>query len=502
MLVLAGYWASLIYQLGAQWSAFEQYNYGWAVPFLCLYLVWRRLPELPAPTLPPPSSLLPLLLALCALLYAPTRLLHEANPVWRLTSLLWSLEVIGLTLCVSGLIGGKGWLRHLAFPVCFFLVAVPWPTGVEIFVIQGLTRANTAATVELAGWLGIPAIQHGNVIELANGLVGIDEACSGIRSVQATTMISLFFGELYRLGAPRRALCVLAGFVSSFLFNLCRTTLLTWVAAREGTNAIARWHDPAGVAILVACFVCLWGLARWLGRRKSEIRNQKSEIRNSLPALRPLAFTLLVWLVFVELGTELWFRAHENPAGKAVEWKVNFPREAPNFQSVELSAEVHEKLKFDQGQSARWLAEDGSNWQVFDFSWRPARSVYDRVKVSLTKSHNPEICLQAAGMKMRSELEPVSFQAAPGLAIHFRRYLFEADGKIIHVFFSVAESMQAGASPGFLRMTSWDRVQAALAGSRNYGQHTLEIALWGMDNPQAADESFRRQLGRLVVAPE
>src|SRR5258706_3817220 len=41
--VLTGYWALLIRQLGAQWSIYEQYNYGWAVPFLCAYLICRRL---------------------------------------------------------------------------------------------------------------------------------------------------------------------------------------------------------------------------------------------------------------------------------------------------------------------------------------------------------------------------------------------------------------------------------------------------------------------------
>src|ERR1017187_9447166 len=40
--VVGCYWAILIYHLGAQWSVYEQYNYGWAVPFLCLYLLWRK----------------------------------------------------------------------------------------------------------------------------------------------------------------------------------------------------------------------------------------------------------------------------------------------------------------------------------------------------------------------------------------------------------------------------------------------------------------------------
>ncbi|MCX6896412.1 MAG: archaeosortase/exosortase family protein, partial [Verrucomicrobia bacterium] len=41
--VLGAYWTLVIYQLGAQWSAYEQYNYGWAVPFLCLFLLWERI---------------------------------------------------------------------------------------------------------------------------------------------------------------------------------------------------------------------------------------------------------------------------------------------------------------------------------------------------------------------------------------------------------------------------------------------------------------------------
>ena len=35
--------------------------------------------------------------------------------------------------------------------------------------MQTLTRLNVSATVEVLGWFGIPALQHGNVIEVATG---------------------------------------------------------------------------------------------------------------------------------------------------------------------------------------------------------------------------------------------------------------------------------------------------------------------------------------------
>jgi exosortase/archaeosortase family protein len=247
------------------------------------------------------------LFALLAFLYAPVRLVQAANPVWTLVSWGLALVVIGLTLWFLRLalpspswregdrrsdevtspspLWGEGGRRpdevfplsavqrcrfsDFIFPIGFFLVAVPWPSVIEGPLIQGLTRADARVTVELLGWLGIPALPHGNVIQVATGEVGIDEACSGIRSFQATLMISLFLGELYRLSGVRRAALCLGGFAMSFLFNLARMSLLVWVAASKGIAAIAAWHDPAGVTILVACFGGLWALAVWLRQAPS-----------------------------------------------------------------------------------------------------------------------------------------------------------------------------------------------------------------------------------------
>ena len=143
--VLGCYWAVLVYYLGAQWSIYEQYNYGWAVPFLCVYLLWRAVTQATPPrgpsgvsagadnsacgstvsASPPvigaswklfylPSSVCYLLLVLLALLYAATRFFHEANPIWRLTSWLWALEVIGLTLLIlQPMVDVRRWSRFV-----------------------------------------------------------------------------------------------------------------------------------------------------------------------------------------------------------------------------------------------------------------------------------------------------------------------------------------------------------------------------------------------------
>ena len=175
-LALGFLWGVLINHLRVEWTLNPQYGYGWAVPFLCLYLVWQQIQK-PAGTIQFDSritSILYLLITLCAFLYAPTRLVEEANPGWRLISWGLALEVVGLTWLTIYLVGGADWWRKLAFPVGYFLVAIPWPSSIESSLIQGLTRLDAQTTVEVLGWSGVPALQHGNVIEVATGVVGIE----------------------------------------------------------------------------------------------------------------------------------------------------------------------------------------------------------------------------------------------------------------------------------------------------------------------------------------
>jgi len=77
-----------------------------------------------------------LLFSLLAFLYLPTRLIEAGTPEWR--PIQWSLgiEAVGLTLCAIYLGKGRGWLGQLAFPICFFFVAIPWPSPIEQPIIS------------------------------------------------------------------------------------------------------------------------------------------------------------------------------------------------------------------------------------------------------------------------------------------------------------------------------------------------------------------------------
>jgi len=537
---LALLWFSLVRQLSVEWSINPQYTYGWAVPFLCLYLVWRKVESRrqkaevggkvaeggnQTSECPLPSSSFHLLFALCALLLLPARLIQVANPQWRTAAWFVTLVVIGLTLCALRFALASSPARSVStsrfllsafpisaflFPLCFFLVAVPWPTTIEAPFIQSLTRANAATTIELLGLFGIPAMQHGNIIEISTGVVGIDDACSGIRSFQATLMISLLLGELYRLTVLRRTALCLAGFALSFFFNVGRTSLLAWVAARDGVEAISRWHDPAGVSILLGCFLGLWLAALGL-RRKAESRPaatprkqgeyQVSETAHPLadrrhPAsgFRLASVAFAVWVFAVFGGVEWWFRAHERNLKKQPVWTAAVPSDMQNVTRIPFSDSVKSILRFSAGEHVAWQDAAGLRWQMTYLRWSASR-----IAAHAAQGHNPQGCLTSTGRKLLSS-SPIKFFEIHGLSLPFQHYEFEDGRQKLHVLYCLWQDhaeTQVFSQQELRSLRS--RLQGIWTGRRNLGQRSIELALWGVDDAVEAEAAMRAQLDKLIT---
>jgi len=518
-LPLAWLWWVLINDLRVEWTVNPQYGYGWAVPFFCALLLARNARFAAAKQNRKPearsqnglrkflrsafgSMVLPISLAL---LYLPSRLIQEANPDWRLVGWTLAIEVIGLTL----------WLLHLTihdsqftigkfsfqfstfvFPLCFFLVAVPWPSLVEMPIIQSLTRMDVRATTELMGWLGIPAIPHGNVIEVATGIVGIDEACSGIRSFQATLMISLFLGEWLRMTLGRRMTLVLAGFLLSLLFNLSRLMLLVWVGAHDGLATMSRWHDPAGIMILLGCFFGLWFLAHGLAARPqgTETRSQKPE---ALPTETsdfrlPISAGLVLsaWLVLVETGVETWYRIHESRLPAAVTWSIAWPAN-PTMKEVPLGIDARRVLRFDENQSRRWQA-DGLLWQAVFLRWEPGS-----VAARLTANHTPEVCLSCAGYHFTGQ-SGLQTLTAHGLQLPFRFYQVGDTVPPVFVAYCLWEDRAKRREFSTALLSYGNRLAPVLIGQRNAGQRSLEIALTGVNDLASAQTAVQQLLEKIL----
>ena len=532
-LALVGYIAlRSIDQLRVEWTLNAQYAYGWAVPFLCAWLFWRRgtggrgqtseikdqgaevsttgglNPQSPIPnpqsaiSLPPSGSpLLTFNFLLFVLLFTFlfTRLIAEANPDWRLVSWALALEAVAGALWFLHGWGGRAAVRQFAFPIMFLLVAVPWPSAVEQPVIQLLTRGIVAVTAELMQAFGFVAVVHGNVIETARGWVDVDEACSGIRSLQAALMLALFFGEWQRLNGGGRAALGGLAFALACVFNLARTLTLSLVAAQQGTAAVQRWHDPAGTVILLGCFGGVWAAAEWLGKKeRAEGRRQRTEVStvassnpqsSIFPPSRGLVFAGL-FLLAGESAIHFWYaRApHVTTAG----WTAVLPHARAGYKSMELPRAAVEILRFNEGESGAWVNDDGTRWQMISLRWFPGR-----VAVSLARNHTPEICLPAAGKKLSAVSGPLPLVVA-GVTLPFRCFTTEQNGRPLFVFYTLWEegAPEQNVATGFLTWSA--RWQAVRERRRNPGQRVLQIAIGGARDAAHAEALLRAELPRLI----
>ena len=546
ILFLAILWLGLFRELGGEWSVNEQYNFGWFVPCFALYIFWLRWQDRPRTEIQNPKSaatdakqrlgfeiqtrrtIAAFLTIPALILLLPIRLFEIANPEWRLLAWVHALAAVVLTLSALWWAGGKAWLRHFAFPVAFIFIAVPWPTALETPVIQGLMRLVALVAAETTMLFGTPAQVEGNLIRVSNGLVGVNEACSGIRSFQTSLMIGLLFGELKRLTVSRRLALVVCAVVIALLANFVRAVFLVQIAATENLSEVGRWHDIAGYTIILFVFVTTMGLAYLLGKSQathptSEIESQhrKLAISNWQSAI-PLSCIVvaLCWLLFVEVGTAAWYRVHERNLISGVRWNVEWPKQAPNFRKLKVDNEIRAVLRFDEGDAAAWTLSSPINaaepnsvaCSLYFLRWNPGKN-----SALLANLHRPDVCLPASGWKQVADHGVRNYPVSNSVELPFRHFEFQRtfEGSAIqtaHAFYClsedrIGESSTSGPgadSPGmFGNRSEWtrtERLDAVLKGRRHLGQQVIEAIFMSNEPFSAADaESYLRDFVPDVV---
>jgi hypothetical protein len=104
--------------------------------------------------------------------------------------------------------------------------------------------------------------------------------------------------------------------------------------------------------------------------------------------------------------------------------------------------------------------------------------------------------MTGAGWRQTSE-SGVDYFDIPGLKLPFRKYVFSADGRIVHVFFSLwqdGDELRSGMRWHGRR----DRLMMALEGKRRYGLQSLEIITTGYSDLAEAEQAVRQRLPGLI----
>ncbi|MCE9588414.1 MAG: exosortase/archaeosortase family protein [Verrucomicrobia bacterium] len=510
VLLVAACWIATIRIIWNDWVVDPQYSYGMLVPLLSVGLLMKRWEDRPAPTRLSRGGRAAGIIFLMAgaLLLALVIPLAEGNPDWRPLGLAASLASVMVTLSVAFELGGRAWLRHFLFPIAFFLIAVPWPRNFEQSLMSLLMSWNTSATIEILHWSGCEAIRQGNLILLPTGVLGVEEACSGIRSLQSGLMVALFFGEVFRLHPIRRLLLLVVALFAALAGNIVRSSLLAVVASRQGIGAVSTWHDSAGLIVLLmtvsAVFACALRWKRKLsgGSAMNGSKNPATAVSRKSgagalwkPSLWILAPVLSI-LVGSMMATELWFRIHDLPSGRGWGWEVARRVGVAGVSDVPIAPRTLRMLFYPDGFSEKWMGASGEVGQAFYLEWPPGRTALQSVQM-----HSPEVCLSNMGMHLERQLGDTEF-GTPAERIGLHGWLFSQQGWPVYVFHSIMEQGKVGGVSMIRDQSLKGRVRNVMMGTRNRGQRMVEVAFWNLPSEAAARDALKRYFQEtLTVSP-
>ena len=409
---LAAAVAALSWHLWPEWRHNPDLSHGLFMPAVFLLLLHEsRSVGSPRFLRPGPASgtalVATLLLSLLALSAAG---LYAAALGWSHAVVNFMLTASLALLLGAGVIGFAGTTVRLvplnwnaAVALLLWALCAPIPPGTYsrlTLALQLWVSENVLRTLHL---LGIAALRHGNVIELANGSVGVEEACSGVRSLISCVFAGLFFSATLVRGAGSRALLIGLSGPLALGMNFIRSLVLTLLANR-GVNIAGKWHDVTGFAVLALTAACLAGLALLLERReKNPVAPATGPAAPALPpAPRPAQlFTLSAGLAVAAMLVGLFVlntRSTVRPDAPVPNLYAILPASVPGWR-VDTTTDLYqfaELLQTDHLAQRTYLRRTAAGQEVqvtlYAAYWRAGQA-----PVSLVASHTPDACWPGAG---------------------------------------------------------------------------------------------------------
>ncbi|MEO6846432.1 MAG: exosortase/archaeosortase family protein, partial [Chthoniobacterales bacterium] len=361
------------------------------------------------------------------------------------------------TLTISHILGGKSLIKSLIFPICFLLLAIPWPTFLEQGITLPLMTLVTTTVGEAMLLIGVPAQISGTTIVLPGCIVGIEEACSGLHSFQTALILSLAAGELYYLTIRRRIGLVIFAISFAFLGNIARTGFLTWQGSIDGKPAIEHWHDTAALIFLVILVGGIFLAAIILKPRVSRQNVDTSSPAKKLP-LVSMPRVGALWIIAFGgfISAQGWYALHGTLSKETHSIIADRGGKDPAVEITTVPASVLNILRPTEGTYLQAQDPAGLPMSAYHFYWAPSRTTAFQVY------HRPDICMPGVGWKLAGEITRISVPFGNGAqswyVFPYERYEVRAfllwnallDGKPMELPFDHKASIQRNVSLRFI----------------------------------------------------
>ncbi len=188
----------------------------------------------------------------------------------------------GIYFCVIGgvlMAGGPSSLKTFFFPVAYLFFAIPFPLTMTLPLTLRLREIVSVISEKLIDAVGITIFREGNVLHLANASLGVEDACSGIRSFWMLMAIAAALAYVIRMGRIEAiVLCLLATPVS-VLMNILRVVATGMLVQRFGIAYASGWrHDLCGWTTFAGGLAVIFGIGTLMSAEASQAPTDSREV--------------------------------------------------------------------------------------------------------------------------------------------------------------------------------------------------------------------------------
>ena len=240
--LLAGIYGQILLGLAADGWNDPNASHGLLVPPLAAYMAWKRKHLTLSIPVAPDLRGMAWIVGGCMVL-----LVGKVGAEFFLSR-------ISLVVLLAGLIHtfwGKQRLRTLGFPLLLLATMVPLPVIVFNHLAQPLQLFASEVSTKLAQFLGVSVYTEGNVIQLATTTLGVEEACSGLRSLSALIVMALLLGFVVCRRPVARVLLLVLTFPIAVFVNVLRVSGTAILADHNPDLAMGFYHLFSGWLIFL-----------------------------------------------------------------------------------------------------------------------------------------------------------------------------------------------------------------------------------------------------------
>ena len=259
-------YAPILYKLGVQWATDEDMGHGFFVPLVAGYIAWDRRAQLTA--VKPTPNYWGLAIAI---LGAVQLMLGTFAAQIFIARTAFLVSLVGVVL----FLGGFRTLKILAFPLFLMVFMFPLPAIIYSRITLPLQLFASSVAENILGFIGIPILRDGNVLELPNGQkLQVVEACSGIRSLLSLSFLSLIYAHFFDKKVWMRWVLLVATIPIAIAANASRVTLTGFISEYRPALAHGIFHTLEGWVLFIVALVLLVAFHQFLNRAYQAARQR------------------------------------------------------------------------------------------------------------------------------------------------------------------------------------------------------------------------------------